>query len=102
MTTGLTNERTLLDAAGARQQLDQLDLSWQIVDGGTLRRVFMFDSFMDAMMFVNDIATVAESYNHHPDMQINYTKVVVSLTTHDKGGLTSLDFLVARQIELCC
>lgn len=86
----------------ARQLLDQLDLPWQIVNGDCLRRVFTFDTFMDAMVFVNDVATIAESHSHHPDIHIHHRKVVITLTTHDSGGLTSRDFVVARQVELCC
>lgn len=71
---------------------------WE-VDRHVLTKTFTFASFKDAIQFVNDIAELAESANHHPDLFIAYKKVTVSLTTHDEGGITGKDFLLAEQIN---
>ena len=82
--------------------LKQLTSTWEIVDNTTIRRQFTFDSFMDAMVFVNDIAAIAEEENHHPDIHIHFKKVMIELTTHAIGGLSENDFILARKIEVCC
>ncbi|MBI4751115.1 MAG: 4a-hydroxytetrahydrobiopterin dehydratase [Acidobacteria bacterium] len=65
-----------------------------------LRRQFIFPSFREAMDFVNQVAELAEAADHHPDIIINWNKVTLSLTTHDRGGLTALDFDLAHQIDV--
>ena len=65
----------------------------------TIERIFEFDDYLSGMDFVNAVAEIAESANHHPDMTISYAKVTVLLTTHDKSGLTESDFEVAARID---
>lgn len=48
---------------------------------------------------MNKIVPIAEKMNHHPDIEINYNKVKVTLSTHDEGGVTEKDFDLARKIE---
>ena len=55
--------------------------------------------FPEAIVFLNAVAHLAELANHHPDVDIRYTNVTVSLVTHDQGGLTPRDVSLARQIE---
>lgn len=71
---------------------------WSI-DGETLSKTFEFDSFARAVGFVASIGVLAEKEFHHPDIDIRYTKVLVSLTTHDAGGLTERDTELADRIE---
>ncbi len=59
----------------------------------------MFKDFVKSMRFVNRVATRAESMNHHPDISIRYNRVQLTLTTHDEGGLTMKDFMLARKID---
>lgn len=80
--------------------LDSLDLDWSVVDGARLKREFVFPSFMEAMLFVNDVASIAEEEGHHPDLCIYFTRVVVELTTHSIDGLSDNDFILARKIEM--
>jgi 4a-hydroxytetrahydrobiopterin dehydratase len=54
---------------------------------------------VEAIAFVNQIVEPAEAAGHHPDLEISYNKVTVSLTTHDAGGLTSKDFDLAQVIS---
>ena len=65
--------------------------------GDEIRRTFAFADFVEAMAFVNRVADLAEAMNHHPDIDIRYSKVTLALTTHDAGGLTALDFDLAEK-----
>ncbi len=63
-----------------------------------LVRTFTFTDFREAMSFVNSVAALAERAAHHPDIDIRYNKVELALSTHDEGGITEKDFLLAAQI----
>ena len=67
--------------------------------GDVLTKTFQFRDFTGSMELVNNIARVAERANHHPDIDIRYNKVIVSLTTHDAGGITKKDLDLATEIE---
>lgn len=62
-------------------------------------KVFEFDEFMDSIDFVNGVAEIAEENGHHPDIDIRYCTVTLTLTTHEVGGLTDSDFDLARKID---
>jgi 4a-hydroxytetrahydrobiopterin dehydratase len=63
-------------------------------------RVFEFPNFLSAVGFMNAVAVCAEVADHHPDMLIfSWNKVKISLATHDRGGLTELDFALAAKID---
>ena len=64
-----------------------------------LTKDFAFSSFRDSIVFVNRVASVADSHNHHPDIDVRYSTVTVTVTTHDAGGITSKDFALAEQID---
>jgi len=66
----------------------------------TIHRTFKFPGFPDSIAFVNRIAKRAEKLNNHPDIDIRFNQVTLKLTTHDAGGLTEKDFLLARQSDL--
>ncbi len=59
----------------------------------------VFTGFIAAINFVNRVAGVAESINHHPDLSVHYKQVTVSCWTHDVDGLTALDFKLAGLIN---
>jgi len=67
-----------------------------LTDGQQLSCTYKFENFVEAIAFVNRLVTPAEAAQHHPDLAISYNKVTLQLTTHDAGGLTDLDFLVAE------
>ena len=69
------------------------------VEGKKLQRTFKFKDFVEAIAFINKIVEPAEAAAHHPDLEISYNKVNVTLTTHDAGGLTSKDFDLAQAIS---
>lgn len=74
---------------------------WNLDRAGDHRigRRFEFDDFDGAMKFVNDVAALAEEEGHHPDIQINYNKVRLDLSTHAANGLTENDFILAAKID---
>jgi 4a-hydroxytetrahydrobiopterin dehydratase len=67
--------------------------------GNSLTRTFEFPTFRAAIAFVNRIAEAAEGMDHHPDIDIRYTKVTCSLSTHSAGGITQKDFKLAEAID---
>ena len=67
--------------------------------GDTLVRTYAFDRFADGIAFVGRVARVADEMDHHPDIDIRYTKVTMSLSTHDAGGITQSDLTLAQKIE---
>ena len=74
-----------------------LPTGW-IIENGELRKNFLFKSFREAIEFVQWVADVSEAANHHPDIDIRYNRVQLSLITHDLGHLSSKDYELARKI----
>lgn len=72
--------------------------AWRLVRGA-LRRDFTFDDFAGAMRFVNAVARSAEKADHHPDIDIRWNKVRLTLVTHSAGGLTRRDFGLAQTLD---
>jgi 4a-hydroxytetrahydrobiopterin dehydratase len=87
----------LLDDEEIEQRLDELG-DWER-EGDSIEKVFEFDDFALAMKFVNDVAKFAEQKDHHPDIDIRWNKVKLTLTTHAEGGLTPWDFDFANEVE---
>lgn len=71
-------------------------------DRNAIERTFTFRSFARAFGFMASAAILAEKMNHHPTWTNTYNKVDVLLTTHDAGGLTELDFKLARKLDRLC
>ena len=67
--------------------------------GDALTKTFQFEKFAEGIAFVDRIATLADGMNHHPDIDIRYTKVTITLSTHDAGGITQSDLDLAGKIE---
>jgi 4a-hydroxytetrahydrobiopterin dehydratase len=68
-------------------------------EGDAIRRSFKLQDFKGSVDFVNRITPVAEEMNHHPDLEISWNTVTVSITTHSEGGLTENDFELASKID---
>jgi len=66
--------------------------------GDEIRRTFAFADFEGSLAFVGQVGALAEAANHHPDIDIRYSKVTLALSTHDAGGLTAKDFDLAEKI----
>jgi 4a-hydroxytetrahydrobiopterin dehydratase len=67
--------------------------------GGAIERSFRFVDFVEAFGFMSAVALVAERMNHHPEWKNVYRTVEVTLSTHDAGGLTELDFELAAAMD---
>jgi len=90
----------LLSAAEVEARLDQLP-GWSSAEtgGAALTRTFKFDDFKAALSFVNRVGDEAEQLDHHPDIDIRWNKVALTLSTHSAGGLTERDFTLAHRIN---
>ncbi len=86
-----------LTQAEIEQRLAQLS-GWTLA-GDAIRKQFEFQSFPDAVAFVNRLVPMAESADHHPDILINYRRVTLTYSTHSEGGLTAKDFAGAAAAE---
>ncbi|BCL75594.1 putative pterin-4-alpha-carbinolamine dehydratase [Jeongeupia sp. HS-3] len=84
-------EDTVKLAAG---QLDR----WQVL-GTQLEKNFQFANYYETMAFVNAVAWIANSQDHHPDLAVGYNHCRVIWTTHSAGGLTRNDFICAARVD---
>ena len=78
----------------------QLDAGWELsADGLQIQRDFSFSGFYKTMNFVNAVAWIANTENHHPDLEVGYGHCLVRYTTHAIGGLSENDFICAAKID---
>lgn len=95
------------DDGKAPLSLDQIEElksqveSWKINEEGTrIEREFLFKNYYHTMNFVNAIAWIANKEAHHPDLEVNYGRCLVTFTTHDSGNrLTINDFICAAKVD---
>ena len=88
---------TKLTDAEISAQLEGIS-GWTI-ENEKLHKEFQFDSFVEAFGFMASVALIAESMNHHPEWFNVYNRVTVELATHDAGGISALDFELAKKID---
>ena len=81
-----------------RQQLQQERPAWEVGDT-TMRRSVVFSDFVEAFGFMSRVALLAESRQHHPDWSNVYNRVKIELSTHDLGGLSTLDAELSAAID---
>lgn len=67
--------------------------------GDAITKTFTFAGYPDAVAFVQRTVQPAEAMNHHPDIDVRYNRVIVTLSTHDSGGVTENDLKLAALIE---
>jgi 4a-hydroxytetrahydrobiopterin dehydratase len=88
-----------LEPERAREYLARVP-GWTLSeDARRISKRFTFKSFPDAIAFVNEVAEVADSEGHHPDIAIHYREVELVLYTHKIGGLHENDFIMAAKID---
>ncbi|RWE53976.1 4a-hydroxytetrahydrobiopterin dehydratase [Mesorhizobium sp.] len=91
--------REKLGKEAVAEALAGLD-GWSLAkDGGSIARSFTFRNFAEAFAFMTRVALAAEKMDHHPDWSNVYKTVNVTLNTHDAGGLTALDFELAKKMD---
>lgn len=89
--------RTRLSAAVIAAKLKDLP-GWRRV-GRSIERTWRFETFVEAVAFMNRVFALAEAADHHPDLTNAWTTVRVRFTTHDAGGLTERDFAIAAKVD---
>jgi 4a-hydroxytetrahydrobiopterin dehydratase len=89
-----------------RQKLSDLEIQRALAGlagwsrrGDALVKTYTFPRFSEGITFVTRVAKAADEMDHHPDIDIRYTKVTMSLSTHDAGGITRNDLDLAQKIE---
>ena len=85
-----------------QQEVDQAlagDLSGWHQDGDAITREVQAPSFLAGISLVQRVAEAAEAADHHPDIDIRYTTLTFTLSTHSEGGLTARDLDLARTID---
>jgi 4a-hydroxytetrahydrobiopterin dehydratase len=80
-------QQKLNTVAGWKQTDDAIEKKWE------------FGDFKEAMKFINQVADLADSHDHHPELFNVYNKVSLKFSTHDAGGLTDKDFQIASEID---
>ncbi len=90
-------KREILNPDELSNQIKTLD-AWS-VDGQILKKCLKFENFAGALEFVNRVGALAESADHHPDITFGWGYAELSLTTHDRGGITEIDIVLAAKID---
>jgi 4a-hydroxytetrahydrobiopterin dehydratase len=88
---GVLDDKQIQDALTGRPE-------WELRDGALVRQVHAVD-FLSGIRLVDEVAVVAESLNHHPDIDIRYRDVTFRLVTHSAGGVTDKDLEMAGRID---
>ena len=84
----------------AKTMLKKLHSGWKLkADGKSIRREFRFKNFYRTMSFVNAVAHIANSEDHHPDLEVGYDYCNIVFTTHAIKGLSANDFICAAKID---
>jgi 4a-hydroxytetrahydrobiopterin dehydratase len=89
--------QSVIDSA-LKELNEGFDKLWSIKEG-KLYQEFKFPDFVSAFGFMTKVALLAERANHHPEWSNVYNKVVISLTTHEAGGISKRDFELADEIS---
>lgn len=90
-------DRVKLTAAEIEEHLELLK-GWQVKDDKLTRR-FEFKNFAQSLDFVNKVGAVAEAADHHPDIAFGWGYAEIAFTTHDRGGITDVDFALAKKVD---
>lgn len=64
-----------------------------------ISKEFSFEDFISALLFVNKVGALAEKANHHPDIELSWGKVIITLSTHSKNKVTAKDLQLAKEID---
>ena len=90
-----------LTRSAAEALLADLDPAWQLApDGQSIHRRLAFKNFYRTMSFVNAVAHVANTEDHHPDFEVGYNYCRIVFTTHAVQGLSENDFICAAKVDL--
>lgn len=91
-------DRVKLTAAEVEDRLALLK-GWKAKEH-SLKRRFEFRNFAESLDFVNKVGAIAEAADHHPDIAFGWGYAEIAFTTHDRGGITDVDFALAEEVNL--
>jgi 4a-hydroxytetrahydrobiopterin dehydratase len=72
---------------------------WKVVDAHHLEKAWSFQNFAAALAFVNRLGAIAEEEGHHPDLELGWGRVGVTVYTHKINGLALADFVLAAKFD---
>jgi 4a-hydroxytetrahydrobiopterin dehydratase len=79
--------------------LADLGEEWQVVDDHHLEKTFRFKNFREALDYTNRVGELAEEVGHHPDIELSWGRVKITVFTHKIGGLHEADFVFAAKAQ---
>ncbi|KTC88712.1 4a-hydroxytetrahydrobiopterin dehydratase [Fluoribacter dumoffii] len=89
-----------LNAEQIKNLMPQLNENWKVsIDNRIIKRSLSFKDFYETMAFVNALAWIANTENHHPDLEVGYNYCHVSFMTHALNGLSHNDFICAAKMD---
>ena len=89
-----------LNADQARAMLGEVHADWKLNEAGNeISRGFKFKNYYQTIAFVNALAWVSHQEDHHPDLEVGYSRCLVRYSTHAIGGLSENDFICAAKID---
>jgi 4a-hydroxytetrahydrobiopterin dehydratase len=88
-----------LSMENANQLLQQLTHWTLYQEAQTIEKTFEFRNYYETMAFVNAVAWIAHKEDHHPDLQVGYSRCVVRYSTHSVNGLSENDFICAAKLD---
>lgn len=102
MSNPIHHNRRALNATELAAQLGQLNghqaPGWQLIDGA-LEKTFNFKNYYETLSFVNAVAFIAHTEDHHPDLAVSYSRCTVRFNTHDVQGISISDFFCASRVD---
>jgi 4a-hydroxytetrahydrobiopterin dehydratase len=75
------------------------DLNGWEFKNNAIHKIFIFESYLNSIAFINRLAEIAEENNHHPDMVVGWCKIDVAFTSHNQGGVTTACIDMAKKAE---
>ena len=84
------------------QFTSQVSNRWRVVKDHQIEAEFLFDNFLQALEFTNQVGELAEKEGHHPDMHLSWGRVGITIWTHAIDGLSENDFILAAKIDELC
>jgi 4a-hydroxytetrahydrobiopterin dehydratase len=88
-----------LTAEEIRPYLDDLGNDWRVVEDHHLEKDYRFRNFREALAYTNRVGELAEDVGHHPDIELSWGRVRLTVFTHKIGGLHEADFVFAAKAD---
>ncbi len=89
-----------LNPSEIEKLISKIDEKWEVKNNKKIQKEYNFNSYLEAISFVNKIADLAEKEGHHPYIHINFKNVIVIIFTHKIDGLHENDFILASKCDL--